>query len=311
MRLPSADANPVPSRAALRGLNVTWLGHSTFLMTSPKGVRLLFDPFLTNNPSCPPAAKRVGNVDLIMITHGHSDHCEDAASVARETGAPSSPRRSWLDGASARRQHLRPMNIGGRQMLSASTSRWCRRYSNSAPTQLSPDLPLVCRAHGWARRCFAGDTLLACLIRDRHAPVLVTIGDQAAMGPERWQSPLLAGCERSPMHYGTAELTGTVEEVAHARGAKGLVIELRAGAWFVRPKYRLWALGRVALLVRAQRPLAHKPSSQSDTGQFSRSAHPLRDVEASWPTEGVVHRLMMAVWTPGSSNPRVGATSKR
>ena len=50
----------VASRAALRGLKVTWLGHSTFLMTSPKGVRLLFDPFLTNNPSCPPAAKRVG-----------------------------------------------------------------------------------------------------------------------------------------------------------------------------------------------------------------------------------------------------------
>ena len=34
---------------------ITWLGHSTFVMTSPKGVRVLFDPFVTNNPSCPPA----------------------------------------------------------------------------------------------------------------------------------------------------------------------------------------------------------------------------------------------------------------
>ena len=64
-----------------------WLGHSTFRVTSRKGVRLLFDPFLTNNPSCPPAAKRVGTVDLMLITHGHSDHCEDAAAIARETGA--------------------------------------------------------------------------------------------------------------------------------------------------------------------------------------------------------------------------------
>ena len=119
MRLPSADANPVPSRAALRGLKVTWLGHSTFLMTSPKGVRLLFDPFLTNNPSCPPAAKRVGQIDLILITHGHSDHCEDAAAIARETGATvvASPELAgWLERQGVK--HLRPMNIGGRQQLS-------------------------------------------------------------------------------------------------------------------------------------------------------------------------------------------------
>ena len=119
MRLPSADANPVPSRAALRGLKVTWLGHSTFLMTSPKGVRLLFDPFLTNNPSCPPAAKRVGQIDLILISHGHSDHCEDAAAIARETGATvvASPELAgWLERQGVK--HLRPMNIGGRQQLS-------------------------------------------------------------------------------------------------------------------------------------------------------------------------------------------------
>src|ERR687892_2804609 len=109
MRLPSADASPDSSRAALRGLKVTWLGHSTFLMTSPKGVRLLFDPFLTNNPSCPRAAKRVGAIDLILVTHGHSDHCEDAAAIARGSGATvvASPElAAWLQRQGVR--HLRP-----------------------------------------------------------------------------------------------------------------------------------------------------------------------------------------------------------
>src|SRR3990170_7975542 len=119
MRLPSADANSTSSRVALRGLNVMWLGHSTFLMTSPKGVRLLLDPFLTNNPSCPQASKRVGAVDLILITHGHSDHCEDAAMIARATGATivASPELAvWLERQGVK--HLRPMKIGGRQNLS-------------------------------------------------------------------------------------------------------------------------------------------------------------------------------------------------
>jgi L-ascorbate metabolism protein UlaG (beta-lactamase superfamily) len=242
MRLPAADPNPVDSSGLLKGLKVTWLGHATLRIVSPRGVRLLLDPFITNNPSCPSAAKRVGPIDLILITHGHSDHCEDAAAIARDSGATvvASPELAgWLERHGVK--HLRPMNIGGRQTLSGLDIAMVPAvHSSSAPdgTYLGPATGFVVRFEDGLSAYFAGDTALfgdMRLVRDRYVPdvAFLPIGDRFTMGPEdaAIAAEWLGVKAVVPIHYGTfPELTGTPDELRrHCRPRAIEVIELRVG----------------------------------------------------------------------------------
>ncbi len=73
-------------KAARKQLNITWYGHSAFKLESPSGKVVLVDPWL-DNPKAPAGAKDIGNVDLILITHGHSDHVGNAVELAKRTQA--------------------------------------------------------------------------------------------------------------------------------------------------------------------------------------------------------------------------------
>ena len=75
----------------MQRLAITWYGHSTFLVRTPGGVRLLFDPWFTGNPSCPPASKRPPVADLVLVSHGHADHTGDVVLASRESAAPDDP----------------------------------------------------------------------------------------------------------------------------------------------------------------------------------------------------------------------------
>src|SRR6266487_3030795 len=104
----------------MQSLSFRWLGHSTFLFRSPGGKRILIEPFVASNPSCPESAKRIGELDLILITHGHSDHAADAASIARATGAHVIANYEiclWLEGKGI--QNTAPMGHGGTQTIGA------------------------------------------------------------------------------------------------------------------------------------------------------------------------------------------------
>ncbi len=67
-------------------VKVMWYGHSAFLIESPSGKRILIDPWL-DNPKAPAGAKEISHVDLILVTHGHSDHVGNTVEIARRTNA--------------------------------------------------------------------------------------------------------------------------------------------------------------------------------------------------------------------------------
>ena len=68
-------------------MEIQWLGHSAFEIISDDGVKILIDPFISNNPSCEVPVEEL-NPDIILLTHGHSDHFGDALEISNSTNAP-------------------------------------------------------------------------------------------------------------------------------------------------------------------------------------------------------------------------------
>src|ERR671937_2464154 len=64
-------------------VSVTWLGHASFRVDSPNGKRVYVDPFLNNNPKCPESEKEPERIDVIALTHGHSDHVGETVELAK------------------------------------------------------------------------------------------------------------------------------------------------------------------------------------------------------------------------------------
>ena len=83
---PSESAGHV-TISPMTPLSITWLGHSTFILRTPGGKRIILDPWVDTNPSCPPEAKKVGPIDLMLVTHGHADHTADVVAIARDSHA--------------------------------------------------------------------------------------------------------------------------------------------------------------------------------------------------------------------------------
>lgn len=68
---------------------LTWYGHSAFKMTTPGGKVLLLDPWITNpaNKNGKEDLASLDKADLILVTHGHSDHVGNSVEIANRTGA--------------------------------------------------------------------------------------------------------------------------------------------------------------------------------------------------------------------------------
>jgi L-ascorbate metabolism protein UlaG (beta-lactamase superfamily) len=66
-------------------MQVTWLGHATFMLEDGD-TRVLVDPFLSGSPTAPCGPDEI-ECDVILQTHGHVDHYLDTVAIAQRTGA--------------------------------------------------------------------------------------------------------------------------------------------------------------------------------------------------------------------------------
>ena len=229
----------------MKPLSFTWLGHGTFLFCSPGGKRLLIDPWVATNPVCPEASKKIRELDLMLLTHGHDDHTADAVSIGRATLArviAPYELALWLQQKGL--QSVTGMNRGGTieaAGLSITMVPACHSSSiveDGRIVYLGEPCGYVIRFEDGLTIYFAGDTsifgdmrLIAELYHPRIA--FLPIGDTYTMGPQQAAKAceLLGVTQVVPMHYGTfPSLTGTpgrLRELVEPRGVQ--VIELKPG----------------------------------------------------------------------------------
>ena len=226
-------------------LSITWLGHGTFVLVSPGGKRIVIDPWLDGNPSCPADRKKIDAADLILLTHGHFDHTADAVAVARATGAPVVgvyDLTQWLELKGVK--NTSGMNKGGTQTVAGiAVTMVDAKHSSSVVEDgkivyLGEACGYVLRFENGLTIYFAGDTSVfgdMALIGEMYRPSIafLPIGDHFTMGPEQAaKAAALLGVKRVvPMHYGTFPLlSGTPGRLRALVAPLGVeVLELKPG----------------------------------------------------------------------------------
>ncbi len=212
-------------------LSFTWYGHATFLITTPGGRRIVTDPWLEGNPLCPPGLTHIAAADLILLSHGHSDHTGDIVPVSRATGAPIvaiTELARWCERKGLKGVH--GMGIGGTlDIAGVSVTMVPAVHSSSVVEQdttvyLGEPAGFVVRMEDGDVFYFAGDTAVfgdMRLIAEMYAPriAFLPIGGYFTMGPDgaARAARLLGVRQVVPMHFGTYPvLSGTPEAMRAA-----------------------------------------------------------------------------------------------
>jgi L-ascorbate metabolism protein UlaG (beta-lactamase superfamily) len=170
-------------------MKINFWGHSCFSVEID-GLTLLFDPFITSNEKA--SAIRLTDVkaDFILISHGHSDHIDDAVALARQNDATVVSNWeiiTWISKQGITKTH--PMNIGGKWKFPFGTVKMTNAiHSSSLPdgTYAGNPAGFVIES-GAGNFYYAGDTALTMdmkIIGEQHklSFALLPLGDNFTMG---------------------------------------------------------------------------------------------------------------------------------
>jgi L-ascorbate metabolism protein UlaG (beta-lactamase superfamily) len=212
----------------LGGTRITYLGHSTFRFVTAGDEQIIIDPFLTENPQTPDHLKRVGELDTILITHGHFDHFSDVMPLQGQTGAATVSNFeifSYLQRQGV--ENAMPVQKGGTIQVGGIKVTATHAFHSSSialddGTVIYAGEPMgyVMEFESGFKVYHAGDTAVfgdMQLIGELYRPdvALLPIGDQVVMSPyEAAHATRLLGIPHVvPIHYGTFPFVpGTPEE---------------------------------------------------------------------------------------------------
>jgi len=207
---------------------ITWLGHATVLIQTPKGTNILIDPFIAHNPKYPQNFQLPSKIHYILLTHGHGDHISDAAPVAKKHGSrvvAIHELAAYIAGQGV--AETMGMNLGGTvQLDDVAATMVDAKHSSGAEDEkgvhyVGVAAGFVLQVAGGPVLYHAGDTCVfgdMQLIRDLYKPevAMLPIGGFYTMGPKEaaLACRLLAPETVLPIHWGTfPQLTGTPEEL--------------------------------------------------------------------------------------------------
>lgn len=211
--------------AAPKKTEITWLGHAAFEIVSPKGTRLIVDPFLTGNPKTPAAKKDLKALSpkVILVSHSHSDHMADAVALAKLSGARVIGDFDFVGTLDLPESQMAGGNVGGKIVIDDVTVHLVPAVHGSQPG--GRPLGFIIEVAGGPRIYHTGDTWIfgdMALIQEIHQPdvLLLQVGGgpynqdpkTAALAVKKYFRPKVI----VPMHYGTFPPLATEAEVKRA-----------------------------------------------------------------------------------------------
>ena len=220
----AAPASAQFGRAANRAtIGVQWLGHAAFEITSPRGTKILIDPFLSADPATPDSLKRLARYkpDAILVSHAHDDHALDAKAISQLS--PTSKVISayeWVNAQGVPAKQAMGGNVGGTMKVGDVTIHLVPAMHSSDPG--GRPLGFVLEFADGRTLYHTGDTWLfgdMQLIQELYHPNIILIcvgGGPFTMDPRGAQLAINKYFKPQtiiPMHYGTFEGLSTPTDV--------------------------------------------------------------------------------------------------